>query len=60
MEPSELRFTAQAAKTCHGCIFDGERSPTCHKATAIALRAGLPDCDAGFIGYPDYLVERKV
>jgi hypothetical protein len=49
MEPSALRFTTQPAKSCKSCLFDGERSPVCHKATAVAIRAGLADFDAGFV-----------
>lgn len=49
MDPANTKFTTAPAKTCKGCLFNGERSPVCHKATALAVRAGLEDCDSGVI-----------
>lgn len=49
LEPSQMRFTTKPAKSCTGCLFDGQRSPVCRQATFVALRAGQPDCDDGHI-----------
>lgn len=51
VNPEHMQFVAHAVKgtSCYGCVFDGQRSPVCFEAGRIAVRAGLPDCDAGFV-----------
>lgn len=46
----EIYFTAAPATSeCKGCEFDNCRSKVCREASFAAIRAGMPDCDAGFI-----------
>lgn len=49
LEPSAMTYAAKPCKSCNGCMFSGQAPKVCRKATAAALRAGLPDCDDGFI-----------
>lgn len=49
LDPAAMRFTVKAATSCRNCLFEGQRSSVCHKASAVAVRADLPDCDAGFV-----------
>jgi hypothetical protein len=49
LEPSAMRYGAEPCKSCNGCLFEGQASKVCRKASFAAIRAGLPDCDDGFI-----------
>lgn len=49
LDPETMQYTARPATSCVGCEFRGQRSAVCHRATALALRADLPDCDHGYI-----------
>lgn len=49
VEPEKMQFTASPAKSCRGCLFERQFSPVCKRAAALAVKADLPDCDAGFI-----------
>lgn len=49
LDPASMRFTVKVATSCRGCLFSGQRSSVCHQASAVAVRADLPDCDAGFV-----------
>lgn len=50
MEPEGMAYRDQAAtRGCRGCVFDGQWSPVCIRASAAAVRAGFRDCDAGVI-----------
>lgn len=49
LEPSAMRFTVKVATSCRNCLFDGQRASVCHQASAVAVRASLPDCDDGFV-----------
>lgn len=52
VEPAAMRFTAKPGKSCSCCLFKGQRARICAKATSIALRSDLPDCDDGFVYVP--------
>lgn len=58
VEPAMMRFTTKPAKSCRFCLFEGQRSRVCKEATRIALRAGLEDCDSGFV-YVAILVDKR-
>lgn len=58
IEPAMMRFTTKAAKSCRGCLFEGQRSRVCKEATRIALRAGLADCDEGHV-YVAVLIDKR-
>lgn len=47
-----MQFTIRPATSCRGCIFNGQRSRVCTKATEAAQRADLPHCEEGFIYVP--------
>jgi hypothetical protein len=49
LEPSAMAFVAEPGKSYHGCLFDRQSSKVCRKASFAAIRAGLPDCDDGFV-----------
>jgi hypothetical protein len=49
LEPTAMRYSASPCNSCHGCLFDGQASKVCRKASHAAIRAVLPDCDDGFI-----------
>jgi hypothetical protein len=49
VEPSAMRFRAEPGKSCAGCLFDRQHSSVCRKAAYVAARAGLQDCDSGFV-----------
>lgn len=49
LEPAAIRFTVKVATSCRGCLFAGQRASVCHQASAVAVRADLPDCDSGFV-----------
>jgi hypothetical protein len=51
MEPENMRFVAEPAKSCRGCCFKRQRAAVCDKANAVAIRAGLPACEAGGVIY---------
>lgn len=48
MDPETLRFKPARAPTyadCEGCMFIGQSSPICRRASAISADAGGADCD---------------
>lgn len=49
LEPEKMQFTASTAKSCRGCLFERQFSPICKRASAVAVKADLPDCDTGVI-----------
>lgn len=49
LDPAQMRFTARPAKSCRGCVFDGQRASVCRQASSLAVLAELPDCDQGVI-----------
>lgn len=55
IEPGAIPFIAKPAASCADCLFKGQRSSVCRKATEIALRSGIADCDDGFV-----YVEREI
>lgn len=62
MTPAEIRFTAQPATSCRGCLFEPEHSTTCKQACAEAAKRGLPDCDdaKGYIYVADETDPRQM
>lgn len=50
LEPERMDYVERPARrTCRGCCFEAQWSSICIRASAIAVRAGMNDCDAGFI-----------
>lgn len=50
MHPATTQFTTSPGKSCHGCLWEHERSSVCHEVAKVAVRAGLSDCEyAGVI-----------
>lgn len=51
MNPAEIQFTTAPGKRCKGCLFEHERSSVCHQVAAVAIKAGMPDCEYERIVY---------
>jgi hypothetical protein len=51
LNPESMAYRDQPApaRRCTGCIFDGQWSEVCKRASAAAVRAGMQDCDQGVI-----------
>lgn len=47
--PESMQFTTRPATSCRGCLFDGQHSAICTRASAAAARAELEHCEQGFI-----------
>ncbi len=62
MNAAKIKFKAQPATSCRGCIFEPENSATCKAACAEAAKRGLPDCDdaKGFIYVMDEVDPRQM
>lgn len=49
LDPASMQYRARLAPDdagpCSGCVFRGQRSKVCKEAGALAVRAGMPDCD---------------
>lgn len=51
IDPAQVQFTTRPAKSCRGCLFDGQWWSVCKAAGEIAERAGLVECEAGRVIY---------
>lgn len=49
LSPESIQFTTRPAKSCRGCLFDGQHSSVCDRACDAAARAELDHCERGFI-----------
>ena len=49
LTPETIQFTTRPAKSCRGCLFDGQHSSICDRACQAAQRAELEHCERGFI-----------
>jgi hypothetical protein len=49
LDPESIQFTTRPAKSCRGCLFDGQHTSVCDRACAIAQRIELEHCERGFI-----------
>lgn len=49
ISPESIQFTTRPAKSCRGCLFDGQHSSVCDRACQAAERAELEHCERGFI-----------
>lgn len=49
LEPERMRYVTSPARSCRGCLFAGQPSAICQRASAAAVRVGFADCDAGVI-----------
>lgn len=49
LDPASMRYrvkpAAEGAGDCAGCCFRGQASKVCKEASALAVRAGMKDCD---------------
>lgn len=49
LDPASMRYRARMAEEfagdCAGCCFRGQASKVCKEASALAVRAGMKDCD---------------
>lgn len=62
LDPASMRFTSRptSVNSCQGCVFRGQRSKVCKEATRLALRAGMPDCDDGYVYVPIVVDPRQL
>ncbi|MGI4717232.1 MAG: hypothetical protein ACRYGO_07405 [Janthinobacterium lividum] len=49
ISPESIQFTTRPAKSCRGCLFDGQHAAVCDRACQAAERAELEHCERGFI-----------
>lgn len=49
MSPENMQFTTRPAKSCRGCLFQGQHSAVCDRACDVAQLAELEHCTRGFI-----------
>lgn len=49
LSPESIQFTVKRARSCRGCLFDGQHSSVCDRACTVAQRAELDHCERGFI-----------
>ena len=49
LHPESMQYATREATSCRGCLFDGQRSSVCARASLAAVRAGMADCESGFI-----------
>lgn len=49
LDPASMEFAERPAKSCRGCVFDGQWYKVCDAANAHAKQRGLPECEAGVI-----------
>lgn len=45
LHPEAMQYDAKPAKSCRGCLFEGQRVAVCVRAVHAATRVGLPDCE---------------
>lgn len=61
LDPAALDFTAKPwSKGCRTCEFNGQWSVVCNQAVALALKAGLPNCEAGYVYVPRERDQRQL
>jgi hypothetical protein len=49
LHPESMQFTTRPAKSCRGCLFQGQHSAICARACQAAERAELEHCERGVI-----------
>jgi hypothetical protein len=50
LDPAALDFTARPhGAGCRGCLFRGQWVAVCNKASELAARAGMKDCEDGVV-----------
>lgn len=49
LEPDAMQFKIRPGLSCRGCLFEKQAASVCVKAGVVAARAGLEDCERGFI-----------
>ena len=49
LHPESMQFTTRPAKSCRGCLFQGQHSAICARACQAAQRAELEHCERGVI-----------
>jgi hypothetical protein len=47
--PENMQFTTRPAKSCRGCLFQGQHSAVCDRAGDVTQLAELEHCTRGFI-----------
>lgn len=47
--PESMQFTTRPAKSCRGCLFNGQHGHVCERACQAAQRVELEHCERGFI-----------
>lgn len=60
LDPSEMRYTTKAAKTCRTCIFYGQRSSVCKEASRLAVLSELADCESDVVYVPIPIDSRQL
>lgn len=56
LDPASIAFTSRPARSCKGCMFDGQWASVCNKAVELAVPAGLGHCEFDRVIY----IEREV
>lgn len=51
LHPEAMSYTTRPAKSCRGCVFDGQRAAVCERACVAAERAELDRCDKANVIY---------
>lgn len=49
VNPEAIQFTTKPAMSCRGCLFEHQSYKVCDIACQAAERAGMDDCEHGFI-----------
>lgn len=51
LNPNALQFVTKPARSCRGCLFNGQWWRVCREAGIVAALAGLPECEEGKVIY---------
>lgn len=51
LHPESMRYVTSPAKSCRGCLFDGQRAAICERAIAAAVRVGFEHCEKDGVIY---------
>jgi hypothetical protein len=49
LDPAEMQFKAQRARSCRACLFHGQWVSVCNRAGEEAVKRGMPDCGDSYV-----------
>jgi hypothetical protein len=49
LDPAEIQFKAQRAKSCRICLFHGQWVSVCNHACKEAIKRGMPECGDNYV-----------